>query len=230
MKREVFRVYPIVDLNWRVASPLGEARRVVGAVLRGGATLIQVREKTDRFDQVAQLITVVRPWLEQAGVPLIINDRLDLALALGADGVHVGQHDVPVSEVRRVAAAWGRSHLWVGVSVTTAEQARRAVREGATYLSASPVFGTVTKANLDPPVGIAGLRQLREAAREVPLVAIGGIRRENVAAVLAAGADGVSFISPLRGDPEGAVREMVDAVSFGAQEARLANSAVPSSG
>jgi thiamine-phosphate pyrophosphorylase len=213
MKRKLVRIYPIVDLNWRAASPLGEAQRVIGAVLRGGATLIQVREKTDRFDELAELIRFVRPWLQQADVPLIINDRLDLALALSADGVHVGQHDLLVSEIRGLAAARGRKDLWVGVSVTTPEQARRAVREGASYLSASPVFGTMTKADLDPPVGTAGVRQLRQAAPDLPLVAIGGIRPENAGAVVAAGADGVSFISPLRGNAEAAVREMLDAVS-----------------
>jgi thiamine-phosphate pyrophosphorylase len=220
MKRTTLRVYPIVDLAHLSTTTVEEVRRQIGAVLRGGATLIQFREKTDRFEDLAHVVAAVRPWLREAGVPFVINDLLELALVLAADGVHLGQHDMPLAEARTIARARGRGDLWIGVSVTTAAQCRRALENGATYLSVSPVFGTPTKPDIEKPVGLQGLRSLRAAAPDAPLVAIGGIRAGNAAAVAAAGADGVSFVSPLRRDPETAVREMATAVSAGLRLAK----------
>lgn len=213
MNRGVLRVYSIVELGHSRRAELYEIESRIGAVLRGGATVVQLREKGDRFEAVARVVRAVRPWLRAAGVPLIINDRPDFALDLGADGVHLGQRDLPVAEARRRAAAHGRSDFWVGVSVTTPEQARDAVLQGAAYLSASPVFGTTTKADIDPPIGTAGIRKLRTAAGSVPLIAIGGIRPHNVSEVLAASADGVAFVWPHHRDPQAGVREMKEAVS-----------------
>jgi len=212
MNPEVVSVYPIIDLAHLGTDSLAETARRIGAVLRSGATIVQLREKQDRFAAMADLVATIRPWLEEAGVPLIINDRLDLALALGASGVHLGQHDMPVGEARSIAAAHGRSDLWLGVSVTSHGQASRAIADGASYLSASPVFGTPTKTDIDPPVGLDGLRRLRQAFPHVPLVAIGGIKPANAAEVLAAGADGLAFVSPLAVDPESTTRALADVV------------------
>ncbi len=212
MTPETVRVYPIIDLAHLNADSIAEAARRVGAALRGGATLVQLREKTDRFNAMAELAAAIRPWLREANVPLIINDRLDLALALGARGVHLGQDDRQVAEARAIATSQGRPDLWLGVSVTSPEQARRALEQGASYLSASPVFGTPTKTDAAPPIGLDGLRRLRLTAPDAPLVAIGGINRGNAANVMAAGADGVAFVSPLTLDPESATRERAETV------------------
>ena len=201
MKPETVRVYPIIDLAHLCTDSVRTAARRVGAVLRGGATIVQVREKSDRFQAVFELVAAIRPWLEQAEVPLIINDRIDLALALGASGVHLGQRDLPVAEAHAIATARGRPDLWLGVSVTSPEQATSALAQGASYLSASPVFGTPTKQDIDPPIALDGLRRLRRAAPGVPLVAVGGVKPSNATDVIAAGADGVAFVSPLANEP-----------------------------
>jgi thiamine-phosphate pyrophosphorylase len=212
MTPETVGVYPVIDLAHLGTDTVAETARRIGAVLRSGATIVQLREKQDRFAAMADLVATVRPWLQQAGVPLIINDRLDLALAFGASGVHLGQHDMPVAEARNIAAAHGRPDLWLGVSVASHEQASRAIAQGASYVSASPVFGTPTKTDIDPPLGLEGLRRLRRAVPNVPLVAIGGIKPANAAEVLAAGADGLAFISPLSVDPESTTRALAEIV------------------
>jgi len=130
--------------------------------------------------------------LRPAGVPLIINDRVDVALAAGADGVHVGQQDMPLADVRRLTP---RGWI-VGVSAESLADAEQAARGGADYIGVSPVFATPTKTDTALPLGLAGLRAIR-AAVQTPLVAIGGIHPDNAAAVLRAGADGLAVVSAI---------------------------------
>jgi thiamine-phosphate pyrophosphorylase len=211
MKRDVVAVYPVIDLQH--AGPHPEV--LVAAALRAGATILQLRDKRDSTTHLTELATRIRPWLEAAGVPLIINDRVGLAVDLKAAGVHVGQHDLSASEARSLATARGCAHLIVGVSITSAEQATTALAGGADYLSVSPVFGTPTKADIDKPAGLDGVRAIRAVAPKTPIVAIGGIKAAHVRSLVEAGADGVAFISAFSSGrhPEHALRAMAAAVA-----------------
>ena len=169
---------------------------VVDAAVRGGATCVQLREKTlatrDFVDRARALKTLLGPLR----VPLIINDRLDVALACDADGVHVGQTDMPPGLVRH----W-MPHALIGLSIDTPAQLDAAEREPVDYYGISPVFDTATKTDTAPALGLAGLRTIRALTRR-PLVAIGGIDAGNAGEVLAAGADGVAVISAICAAPD----------------------------
>lgn len=213
MKREVLAVYPVVDLEHAGAHP----EALVAAALRGGATLLQLRDKRDSASELVRVAVRVRVHLEEARVPLVVNDRVEVALAIGADGVHLGQGDLPAAVARARARELGRSRFLIGLSVLTASQAQAAMAAGADYISVSPIFATGTKPDIDEPAGLEGVRAIRRALPEAPLVAIGGIRAARVPEVIAAGADGVAFISAL-GDPteaEATVRAMARAVAAG---------------
>jgi thiamine-phosphate pyrophosphorylase len=218
MKREALAVYPVLDLEHAGGHP----ELMVAAALRGGATIVQLRDKRDSASTLVRAAKATRLVLEQAGVPLIINDRLDLALSLGAEGVHVGQRDMPVATVRELARAAGRPGLIIGVSVTTAAQAGAALAAGADYVSISPIFATTTKLDIEPPAGLEGLRAVRAAHPTAPIVAIGGIKPVRAAEVISAGADGVAFVSALgdAGAAEAAVRAFAAAVAHSRPVAR----------
>lgn len=212
--RRALAVYPIVDLGARL--PAGTTfESIVAALLRGGATMIQLRDKADQTTRLLELAAHVRAWCEAASVPLVVNDRLDLALAAGAHGVHVGQRDASARDVLARARAANAPELFVGVSVRTDDEAARALGEGAGYLSASPVFDTPTKPDAEPGVGLRGLARLRVRFSSAPLVAIGGIHLGRVADVVAAGADGVAFVSAIDRDPEHAARAIAHEVACG---------------
>ncbi len=156
----------------------------------------------------AELLAVCR----SGGVPLIINDRLDVALACGADGVHIGQDDLDPAAARSLAGP----DFIIGVSVRTPEECRDARESGADYLAANGIFSTTTKTDFGEPLGLEGLKTLAEAA-ELPLVAIGGIRDENAADVIRSGADGVAVISCVVSDPDiaGRCRALLAAIEEG---------------
>jgi len=183
------RVYPITD---RHLSKLSHAQQV-GKLVEGGATLIQLREKTDSpaefYNQAAAAVQVAR----EHGVALIINDRADIALALHADGVHLGQDDLPPEAARRLL---GPAAI-IGYSTHNLKQAKLAAHLPVDYIAIGPIFATATKVSTNPPVGLANLSLIREAVGSIPLVAIGGITVENMNAVLDAGADTVSLISQI---------------------------------
>lgn len=165
---------------------------IVGEAVTGGVTCVQLREKLcgtrDFIDQARQLKTLLQP----AGIPLIINDRIDVALAVGADGVHLGQQDMAIADARFLAGP----AMIIGISAESLEDAIRAERQGADYIGISPVFATATKADAAPPLGLEGVRRIREAVK-LPLVGIGGITQGNAGAVVAAGADGVAVVSAI---------------------------------
>ncbi|MEO6030940.1 MAG: thiamine phosphate synthase [Burkholderiaceae bacterium] len=169
---------------------------VVEAAVRGGASCVQLREKTLETRAFVERARALKVVLAPLGVPLIVNDRLDVALAACADGVHVGQADMPPSVVRCLMPA-----ALIGLSVETLEQLRAAEREPVDYLGVSPVFATATKPDAAPALGLDGLRAMRALTRR-PLVAIGGIDADNVAGVMAAGADGVAVVSALCAAPD----------------------------
>lgn len=178
---------------------------VVSAAIRGGAGIVQYREKNLSTRQMVESAAILRQVCLDLGAFFLVNDRLDVALAVDADGVHLGQNDMPVHLARRLL---GNEKL-LGVSVQDARAMDDAVNEGADYLSLSPVFATSTKPDHEAPLGLEGVRAL--AGRSLlPVVAIGGINRTNVAAVMRAGVQGVCVISAVLGapDPEQAAREL----------------------
>jgi thiamine-phosphate pyrophosphorylase len=178
---------------------------IVGRAVDGGVTCVQLRAKTATSRTLLALAQELLALLRPRGVPLIVNDRLDIALAAGADGVHVGQEDLPCDRVRRLVPPG----FCVGVSVSNEAEARAAEAAGADYLGISPVFVTPTKRDTPPAAGLDGLRRIRAATR-LPLVGIGGIHAGNCAAVRAAGADGIAVVSAIMAadDPAAAARRL----------------------
>lgn len=169
------------------------ARRAVA----GGADAIQLRDKRLSGRDLLRAASAVREVTLDAGALFIVNDRLDVALASGADGVHLGASDLPVGEARRIAPPG----FVIGASVGSVAAAVRAAAEGADYVALSPTFSTASKDDAGPGHGLAMLSAVR-AAVSLPLVAIGGIAAGNVSDVIAAGADGVAVISAVVGEED----------------------------
>jgi len=185
-------LYVITDRRWG-RSHLEVAR----AAIEGGATAIQLRDKEATTRELIEAGLALRDLTREREVAFIINDRVDVALAVDADGVHVGQDDMPATLARKLV---GPDKI-VGVSASTIEEALQAEADGADYISASPVFATPTKPDAAPPTGLEGLRAIVEAVR-IPVVAIGGINEGNVEEVIRAGAAGVAVISAVVGAPD----------------------------
>ncbi|HEX8499038.1 MAG TPA: thiamine phosphate synthase [Pyrinomonadaceae bacterium] len=194
MTFELPKLYPITD---RRLSGLSHAEQVA-RLCEGGARLIQLREKhlspREFYREASEALRVARSF----GAKLIINDRADVALALGADGVHVGQDDMPPGAVRKLL---GENGL-VGFSTHGAGQAVAAAALPVDYVAIGPVFATSSKENPDPVVGLEGVGRVREAVGSLQLVAIGGITVETARSVLEAGADSVAVIGALLNTPD----------------------------
>ena len=175
-------------------------------------TWVQVREKALSSGAFLKRARELAAMLKPRAIPLIVNDRLDIALACGADGVHLGQDDLPCEDARRIAGP----DFIIGISATNEEEARQAERAGADYLGVGPVWSTPTKPDAAKPMGIEGLRAIRRAVK-VPLVGVGGIGAANVEQVLCAGCDGVAVVSAIMSaaDPAAASRELAQAIFRG---------------
>ena len=165
---------------------------VVREAVAGGVTCVQLREKDCTTREFLHEAHLLAEFLKPLGLPLIINDRLDIALAVGADGVHLGQNDMPIGYARSI----GLPGWIVGISAESVEDAILAEEEGADYIGVSPVFSTPTKTDTSVPLGLDGLRQIR-AEVGIPLVAIGGIHGGNAREVVRAGADGLAVVSAI---------------------------------
>jgi thiamine-phosphate pyrophosphorylase len=192
--------------------PGRELVEVVRAALRGGATAVQLRAKSAGTREMVELGRRLREDTAALGALLFVNDRVDVALAIGADGAHVGDDDLPLVAVRSIAPPG----FVVGRSVDSAGEAETAEREGADYVGVGPVTATPSKLDAAAPIGVEGIAAVR-AATGLPLVAIGGIDLANAEAVARAGADGVAVIRALTRseDPERAARELLEAVRRG---------------
>jgi thiamine-phosphate pyrophosphorylase len=192
LRMKLPKLYPITDASLSGLSHAEQVRRMSA----GGATLVQLREKhlspREFYREAEEALRVAR----FLGVRLIIDDRVDVALALSADGVHLGQDDLPPAAAR---ATLGEQAV-IGFSTHSIEQASEASRLPVDYIAIGPIFPTSSKANPDPVIGLEGLRRVRQAVGQIPLVAIGGIQLENIQSVLKAGADSVACISLLLGD------------------------------
>ena len=179
---------------------------VVCAAVRGGVTVVQLREKECSTRTFIQLAEQLLPHLRTAGVPLLIDDRVDVALAVGADGVHVGQSDMPAAQARKLLGP----ERFLGLSLEYKDQFYDSDITLVDYVAASPVFATPTKTDTAPPWGLEGLRALCHVSPK-PVVAIGGINVSNATAVRQAGAAGLAVVSALCAapDPEAAARALL---------------------
>lgn len=165
---------------------------VVAEAVAGGITCVQLREKTCSTREFLDEALALKALLQPLGLPLIINDRVDIALAVGADGVHLGQSDMPISHARRILGP----DCLIGISAESVQDAIEAEQQGADYIGISPVFSTPTKTDTASALGLEGVRQIRELVR-IPLVGIGGINQANAHQVFAAGADGIAVVSAI---------------------------------
>jgi len=178
--------------------------------IEGGVSLVQLRAKKLETHEFFELSLKARETTKKKNIPLIINDRVDIAFSCKADGVHLGQDDLPLSFARKIL---GKKKL-IGVSVNTIKEAEEAERGGADYLGVGPVFFTQTKEDLRPPLGIEGLREIRKSVR-IPILAIGGINAEHAREIIEAGADGVAVVSAILASKNiiKAARELAQAIS-----------------
>jgi thiamine-phosphate pyrophosphorylase len=210
MMRPLPKVYAITDVG---LSGLPHAKQTE-LLSDGGATLVQLREKTlSPFEFFQQAIVAVE-FARKRGVQVIVNDRVDIALTVKADGVHLGQDDLPPQAARRVLGA----EATIGYSTHNIEQVRRALNLPIDYLAIGPIFSTTSKFDTEPVLGLDGLRAVKKIVSKLPIVAIGGITRQNANAVIAAGATSVAVISTLLSDQKlisDRTRSLIDSVTAG---------------
>jgi len=213
------RVYVIID---PAACAGRDPLMIAEAAARGGATLIQLRDKSGNIPAMLELARAMKPLLAGHDVPLVVNDRVDVALAAGLDGAHVGQEDLPAQETRRLL---GEKAI-IGLSHQTQEHVDTSPVEALSYVAIGGIFATASKKQPRAPIGPEGLRELtgrlRQRGADVPIVAIAGITAENAARVIAAGADGVSVISEVCAaeEPERATRALRAVVDKALKERR----------
>ncbi len=197
-------LYLVVGSDVTRGRPVEE---VVLAAVRGGVTLVQLREKGLGDTELVEAARALKARLAPLGVPLIINDRVEAAKAAGADGVHLGQDDVDAARARAILGPAGL----IGVSAGTMEEAARVDRGLADYVGIGAVYATATKADAGPPIGVAGLSALAATLRPLPVVAIGGIGTREAASVMVGNtADGIAVVSAICSapDPESAARTL----------------------
>ena len=191
--RKTMRLYAVTDRAWVGQGTLGDQ---VEQALRGGVTCVQLREKSLGVPAILVEAEEIGALCRSYGVPFLINDRVEIALQCCADGVHVGQKDRAAREVRRLL---GPNRI-LGVSARTVEQAVQAERDGADYLGVGAVFSTSTKADA-MPVSYETLQAICRAV-SIPVVAIGGIQRENLLSLAGSGVDGVALVSAIFAAPD----------------------------
>src|SRR5438067_2526938 len=193
-------IYPITDTTISGLSHRDQVKQLI----EGGATLIQLREKRasprEFFQNAREALSIAR----SAAVKLIINDRVDIALAIGADGVHLGQTDMPVEAARRLLG----DQAIIGCSTHNVNQVQEAVRRSVDYLAFGPIFPTASKENPDPIVGLAELAQVKTLVGSLPLVAIGGIGTGAIREVLRSGPDSVAVISAVLNGPNATAEDL----------------------
>ena len=209
-------LYLVTDRALCGGRPLEE---VVAQAVAGGVACVQLREKDLSTRAFVELAVALKRLLGPAGVPLIINDRLDVALAARADGLHVGQEDMPCALVRRFMGP----RAVIGLSVETWEDVERAQDQDVDYLGISPVFPTPTKTDTKAAWGLEGIRRIRAFSRH-PLVAIGGLNAANAAQAVLAGADGIAVVSAICAspDPGSAARELDARIQAALRDRRIA--------
>ncbi len=208
-----------IDYSLYLVTDRGLARgrttlEIVSAAVHGGTTVVQLREKDCSTRDFIEQALAIKEFLTDHGVPLIINDRVDVAQAVEADGVHLGQTDMPLGAAKKILG----DSMIIGISAESLQDAIEAQKGGADYLGVSPIYATPTKTDTAPPFGLEGLREIRKAVR-LPLVGIGGLKRDNAAEVIRNGADGVAVVSAIvaADDPQAAA-EVLKQIIIEAQQ------------
>ena len=203
-----------IDYSLYLVSDRGLSRgrttqQIVEAALCGGVTCVQLREKTCSTREFITQALSIKDHLKRQNVPLIINDRVDIAQAVNADGVHLGQSDMPIEMAKTIL----KDSMIIGISAESLEDAVQAEKNGADYIGVSPIYATPTKTDAASPLGLEGLREIRKSVK-IPLVGIGGLNRGNAGEVINNGADGVAVVSAIvsADDPEKAARELIKIV------------------
>jgi thiamine-phosphate pyrophosphorylase len=187
-------LYLCTDRLIAMGRPITQA---VEEAIAGGVTMVQLREKNAESREFYEIALEVQGITKRRHIPLVINDRLDIALAIGADGVHLGQSDLPPSIARRLAG----KDMIIGVSASTVEEALEAERGGADYLGVGAVYPTGSKTDAGDAIGLGRLKNVC-AAVKIPAVGIGGVNPENAGEVMKAGAAGVAVISAILSRPD----------------------------
>jgi thiamine-phosphate pyrophosphorylase len=215
------------DLSLYVLADPAQARgslaEISAAAVRGGATLLQLRNKTGATRELVEQASAIKQAITGKGVPLLINDRVDVALAMGADGVHLGRDDVDPRIARRLL---GPGAI-IGSTVRSEEDVASLAPDAIDYVCIGGVFTTSSKDNPDPPIGLQGFSRLarlvRERAPNIPVGAIAGINEKNSADVIRAGADGIAVVSAVISvtDPEAAARKLRGIVDTARAEGRV---------
>ncbi len=193
-----YSVYLVTDRGLCLGRDLMD---VVSAAVKGGVTMVQLREKKCDTREFVELARAMKNMLARVKVPLLINDRVDVALACGADGVHVGQSDMRVEDVRALLANGSGNEKIVGLSVETEEHIQEARDLPVDYIGIGPVFPTQTKPDACAPWGLSGLKNARKLW-EKPMVAIGSVNHTNASQVMACGMDGVAVVSAICSAPD----------------------------
>ncbi|TWV12804.1 thiamine phosphate synthase [Bacteroidaceae bacterium HV4-6-C5C] len=194
MKTFDLSLYLVTDRDLSLGRSL---ESVVMEAVEGGVTMVQLREKNCSGKMFYEEAVRLKKCLKPYGVPLIINDRLDIAMACDADGLHIGQTDLPYDIVRRL---FGKDKI-IGLSVESVQDTLDANALDVDYIGISPVFGTPTKTDTAPALGLEGIREISRISRH-PSVGIGGINSHNAGVVIAAGADGISVVSAIMSAPQ----------------------------
>lgn len=210
MKFEIPYIYPVSDVSISGLSHSEQVERLIA----GGARIIQLREKHasphDFYESALQAVQTAR----RRNVKIIINDRVDIALAVNADGVHLGQDDLSPVEARKMVG----DEAVIGFSTHSVEQAKAALDFPIDYIAIGPIFQTKTKENPDTVVGLDGLKLVRQTVGDFPLVAIGGINDDNLRAVLDAGANSAAMIAAILSDSEQIEQRMSQLIRLSAAQ------------
>lgn len=214
MKDFDLSLYLVTDRGLAGSQSLEE---IVEKAVEGGVTLVQLREKDCSTEDFYSIACSMKRLLSKHKIPLIINDRLDIALACDADGIHIGQSDLPYDVVRKII---GKDKI-VGLSVETIEQAREANDLDVDYIGLSPVFSTNTKTDINTPLGLEGIKEISSFTKHKS-VAIGGISKLNTKDIIQSGADGISVISAIIGqeDPQKESKELIEIIKDARKELR----------
>jgi thiamine-phosphate pyrophosphorylase len=201
-------LYLVADVDFAAGRDLAY---LAGEAVLGGVTIVQLRAKGSGTREFLELAVRMAAVLKKRSVPLIINDRADIAMACGADGVHLGQDDMPLDKARQLL---GKSKI-IGVSANTLKEARDAERQSADYIGLGPIYATSTKDTDLPVLGPEGIRRIRKKIG-IPIIAIGGINAGNAAEVRKAGAAGLAVVSAILGtpDPRSAAANLKKALSI----------------
>lgn len=189
MKAFDLSLYLVTDRSLSLGRPLDY---VVDEAIKGGVTMVQLREKTCSSKEFYELAIRLKSYLRHHNIPLIINDRLDIALACDADGLHIGQDDIPYPIARQILG----TNKIIGLSVENVQDAIEANKFDVDYIGISPVFGTPTKTDTAQPLGLNGVREITQISKH-PSVGIGGINMSNAQDIIRAGADGISVVSAI---------------------------------